>query len=295
MNQIKELKNKNNNRFIIEISILLLESQKKITVSLFINASVTVLELKEFISKDFGFPSQSMIFFYPIKGIIDNSYKFSFEPNKKVLLDLIIDNKKIDINKKKDEIALKDKDFEKLLNINIHDNNLLNAKNNIRFNYLFNNFSKTENNKKNIIIENPHKELINPILINKENQLNDKLICHDHEKNNYNINPKINNMLISENLKKNSNLDNNNNLFNMKSSKCNFISTKIDSKKNTFDLNVLGKKRNFQTTFKTTIQNKENENTKSKNLIKSKNISNFKIVNFNVNKNITLQSEINKP
>ena len=76
MNQIKELKYQNKKECIIEISLILLESQKKITISLFISAPVTVLELKKFISKDFDLDIEDMIFFYPFKGIIDNTYKF---------------------------------------------------------------------------------------------------------------------------------------------------------------------------------------------------------------------------
>ena len=53
-----------------------------------------MLEFKKFISKDFEFSIESMIFFYPPKGIIDNIYKFLFEPNKIITIDLIIDDKK---------------------------------------------------------------------------------------------------------------------------------------------------------------------------------------------------------
>ena len=61
------------------------------------------------------------LFFYPLKGIIDNSYQFSFDSEQKVLLDLIIDDKKIDINKINNEIVLKRNEFQK-------------SKNNISFN-----------------------------------------------------------------------------------------------------------------------------------------------------------------
>ena len=115
----------------------------------------------------------------------------------------------------------------------------------------------------------------------------------DNENNN-NINPNIKNMSISEHPKNFNKIDNNNNLSHTKNSKCNFILTKIDSIKKKPDENFLGKKRTFQTTFKTTKQNKENE-TNKKNLIKAKNINNIKIVNFSVNKNLTSQNGINKP
>jgi len=36
--------------------MLILDSQKKLTISLFLNAHVTVLEIKEKLSKDFEYP-----------------------------------------------------------------------------------------------------------------------------------------------------------------------------------------------------------------------------------------------
>ena len=92
-NQIEEIQTGNNIEFIIEIFLILFNAQKKITISLFITSAVSVLELKKFISKDFEFPIQDMIFFYPFKGIINNNYIFPFESNKIISLGLIIDDK----------------------------------------------------------------------------------------------------------------------------------------------------------------------------------------------------------
>ena len=94
MNEIKELKNISNKEFIIEISLILIESQKTITISLLISAPITALQLKEFISKDFGFDIKNMIIFYPLKGIINNTYTFQAEPNEKICVNLILDDKK---------------------------------------------------------------------------------------------------------------------------------------------------------------------------------------------------------
>jgi hypothetical protein len=292
-NQIKELKNENNNEFIIEIFLILIESQKKITISLFINASVTVLELKKFISKDFEFPIQDMIFFYPLKGIIDNNYIFPFEPNKIISLCLIIDDKKKDRNKKMNEIGLYNNNFIKYPNTFIFNNNLLNKQNN--FNNLINLIKKDNINNINTFnkIENLHQK-INNSYINKE--------FYSINNSNYpvnkilNINDKNTNF-INENINKNVNISNNEikninlNLNQIKNNKCNFILTKIDNKPKISNDTLLGKKRNIPTTFKTTILNKENENIKSKNLLKTQNNNNFKVVNFNINKNLSNENK----
>ena len=283
MNQIKELKNKNNKSFIIDIIHILVNSEKNITVkikiSLSISAPLTVLELKEFISNDFGFPIKNMIFFYPLNGIIENSYKFSFEPNKKILLILILDQEKSDTNKINNEIDIKNKNF--LQFPNFFKNNIFYNKNNI--NNLINNLK----NNKNIKIENI--KLNNSIKDNKEDDLN-KLQNNAYFKNTINdigkslekINKSkdYNNMIIKNNISLNQ----------QKNSKCNFVLTKVDNKQNTLDENLLGKKRCNPMTFKTTILNKENENTKSKNLIKLQTNNNIKIVNFSVNKNLINQN-----
>ena len=280
MNQIKELKNKNNDPFIIEITLILIESQKKITISLFISAPLTVLELKEFISKDFDFPIQNMVFFYPLKGIVDNTYIFQAEPNQKIMLDLILDDKKIDINKLNNEITSKNNEIKKIPNNNFLDINLLNNQNNI------NNFFKNNTNLKTI---EPHQKIIDSI--------NDKKTCHLFNSINISDNKNIN-IINYNNINKNLNINNNenqknnnykinnkNNLNQVKANKCNFVLTKIDNKQKSIDEFLLGKKRNNPATFKTTVLNPENEDTKSKILSKGHINNNYKIVNFNVNKN----------
>jgi hypothetical protein len=286
MNQIKELNNNNCKRFIIEVNLILLDSQKRYTISLFIYTTISVLELKRFISKDFEFSIQSMILFYPPKGIIDNAYKFLFEPNKIITIDLIIDRKKNQINKLNKEIALKNINYDNLpKNISNCDKFLLNNKNNK--NNLINNYIKPYNDINNTVLLSPYNNLLNnPFNDNKQSQL--------PEKTNY-FNNQINNNICKNIIKDNKteNLNNiykidNNNLNQIKNNKCNFILTKIDTKQKIANDNLLGKKRSFPATFKTTILNKENEITKQKNMIKPQNNSNIKIVNFSVNKNVKI-------
>ena len=286
MNQIKELNNNNCKRFIIEVNLILLDSQKRYTISLFIYTTISVLELKRFISKDFEFSIQSMILFYPPKGIIDNAYKFLFEPNKIITIDLIIDRKKNQINKLNKEIALKNINYDNLpKNISNSDKFLLNNKNNK--NNLINNYIKPYNDINNTVLLNPYNNLLN-------NPFNDNKQCQLPEKTNY-FNNQINNNICKSIIKDNKteNLNNiykidNNNLNQIKNNKCNFILTKIDTKQKIANDNLLGKKRSFPATFKTTILNKENEITKQKAMIKPQNNSNIKIVNFSVNKNVKI-------
>ena len=286
MNQIKELNNNNCKRFIIEVNLILLDSQKRYTISLFIYTTISVLELKRFISKDFEFSIQSMILFYPPKGIIDNAYKFLFEPNKIITIDLIIDRKKNQINKLNKEIALKNINYDNLpKNISNCDKFLLNNKNNK--NNLINNYIKPYNDINNTVLLNPYNNLLN-------NPFNDNKQCQLPEKTNY-FNNQINNNICKNIIKDNKteNLNNiykidNNNLNQIKNNKCNFILTKIDNKQKIANDNLLGKKRSFPATFKTTILNKENEITKQKAMIKPQNNSNIKIVNFSVNKNVKI-------
>ena len=288
MNEIKELNFTNNKQFIIEIALILIESQKKITISLFISAPITVLQLKEFISKDFDFDIQNMIFFYPPKGIIDNTYKFKAEPNEKICLDLILDDKNTNLNKLNNEKNIKNYELQKLKNNNFFDINLLNNQNNIN-NLIKNN--KNNKNNSNIKTDEPIPKIIDPIndkrgchLFNSRNIFDNKNI-NNISKNSINVN-KTNNIINNEN-QKNNNLKNNNqtNINQIKPNKCNFVLTKIENKQKQIDDFLLGKKRNIPATFKTTILNPENEDTESKLLVKTQNNNNYKIVNFNVNKN----------
>ena len=275
MNEIKELKNINNKEFIIEISLILIESQKTITISLLISAPITALQLKEFISKDFGFDIKNMIIFYPLKGIINNTYTFQAEPNEKICVNLILDDKKKDINKLNNEISLKNIELKKIKNNNFFDINLLNNQNNI------NNLIKNNCNIKTADTINDKKgcHLFNSKNISDTKKINDITNIKDN-----NINKNIN-LSNNENQKNNNiKINNKTNINQIKTNKCNFVLTKIDNNQKSIDEFVLGKKRNNPTTFKTTILNPENEETKTKVLTKGQNNNSFKIVNFSINK-----------
>lgn len=280
MNQIKELKIRYNKDFKIEFTLLLLESQKKITISLIISEPVTVLELKEFISKDFDFPVKDLIIFYPLKGIMENSYIFNAEPNEKILLDLIYDDRKNDINNLNNDLRLKQNEYNNFQNTINFDYHIKENKN------IITNIIKSDDKIK---IDNSNQKLINPMNINKETFLFKNINFSDAKIDNNN---KINLNINLEEKQKNDNIKMNekNDLNHIKNNKCSFILTKIDDTKKISNVYLLGKKRNITTTFKTTILNKEKEDTKTKN-IKLANNNNFKIVNFSINKNSSSQNE----
>ena len=258
MNQIKELKIRYNKDFKIEFTLLLLESQKKITISLIISEPVTVLELKEFISKDFDFPVKDLIIFYPLKGIMENSYIFNAEPNEKILLDLIYDDRKNDINNLNNDLRLKQNEYNNFQNTINFDYHIKENKN------IITNIIKSDDKIK---IDNSNQKLINPMNINKETFLFKNINFSDAKIDNNN---KINLNINIEEKQKNDNIKMNekNDLNHIKNNKCSFILTKIDDTKKISNVYLLGKKRNITTTFKTTILNKEKEDTKTKNKIK---------------------------
>ena len=90
INQNKKIRCYADKHFIIEISLLLPDKQKKIIISLFISDNIKVKELKEFISKDFDFPINTMRLFSPLHGTLEDSYEFQFEQDKKINLNLIL-------------------------------------------------------------------------------------------------------------------------------------------------------------------------------------------------------------
>jgi len=283
MNQIKELNNKSDQELIIEIRLLLSKAQKKIIISLTVSAPITALELKEFISKDFEFHVNNMIFFYPLVGIIDNNYIFNVEPNKKIFLDLILNEKKSDINKISNEIS-KINDISPIIP---NSNKLICNQNNINNLINYNNLLKNNNQK----IDINKDKLVSSIEKTKENKsfqqfpsidfIRNNITIHEQNKDNQNI--KFDNILNTLNMPSS-------NFNKLKENKCNFISKRIDN--SSINNSILGKKRVSPTTFKTTIPKKENENTKPKIFSKSENTNNnYKIINFNVNKSNEIKNE----
>lgn len=273
MNQIKELKNISKEEFIIEISHILLGSLKKFTISIFISEPVTVLELKEFISKDFDYQIEDMIIFYEQQGILENSYTFQAEPNKKIELGLIIDDKKIETSELHKKIS---KDYKETINLQ---NSYISPINKINSNSSLSISTKNNSNP----IENNNKNLINNNINDKNDYYLPPNINLLNNKNIYDINDNIrnNDIDVNKNLNKNENI----NLNISKNNKCNFVLTKMDSPKYINNDYLLGKKRANSTTFKTTLHKKEDKDTKEKTLIKSPINNNFKVINFNVNKN----------
>ena len=273
MNQIKELKNISKEEFIIEISLIILESLKKFTISIFISEPVTVLELKELISKDFDYKIEDMIIFYRNQGILENNYTFQAEPNQKIKIELLIDDKKIETSELHKKISIDYKETINLQKSNILTNKKISSNNSLNI--------STKNDS--YPIESVNKNLTNNNINDKNdyhlpnniNLLNNKNICD------INDNKRINDNDANKILNKNENI--NLNIF--KNNKCNFVLTKMDSPKYTMNDLILGKKRSIPTTFKTTIHKKEDKDTNEKTPIKSPNNNNFKVINFNVNKN----------
>ena len=94
INQNNQKRYRSDRHFIIEISFIIPNKLKKFIISLFISDNLKVLELKEFISKDFDIPINTFKFFYPLEGFLDDSYEFPFEQDKKINLDLILNEPK---------------------------------------------------------------------------------------------------------------------------------------------------------------------------------------------------------
>jgi hypothetical protein len=273
MNQIKELKDISKEEFIIEISLIILESLKKFTISIFISEPVTVLELKELISKDFDYKIEDMIIFYRYQGILENSYTFQAEPNQKIKLELLIDDKKIETSELHKKISIDYKETINLQNNNIVINKKISSNNSLNISTKNDSYPIESDNKN--LTNNNINDKNDYHLPNNINLLNNKNICD------INDNKRVNDNDANKILNKNENI--NLNIF--KNNKCNFVLTKMDSPKYQMNDFLLGKKRSIPTTFKTTIHKKEEKDTNEKTPIKSPINNNFKVINFNVNKN----------
>ena len=228
-----------------------------------------------------------MIFFYPIRGLVDNNYIFSSKPNTKIEISLILDDKKSEPNKIKPDISINNKDSTNISN-NI---NILKKNNNRNLN---NNFIHIHNNKNNIISKDLNFKFIMPFndikdfkFLNYQNLYENKNNSNDMNIKDFNIKKENK----KEEMKNNNKFDMNNNLYQIKNNKHNFFLTTTDNRKKALDEHFLGKKRIISTTFKTTILKNENDNTKSKNYMKLQNNNNIKIVNFSVNKSLLSQNE----
>ena len=251
INQNKKIRCYVDKHFIIEISLLLPDKQKKIIISLFISDNIKVKELKEFISKDFDFPINTMRFFSPLQGTLEDSYEFQFEQDKKINLNLILIapiESAHDLNPKN---ILKNENIQK----NINEYKLI---------------KKNELNEA-VIRNNDLFKMSNSIhqLNNTKDEKNESSIFKDLNL----ANDKINNFNIINKNNKNENL-----ILNKKNKNeiCNFFLTKKSEKKLNKNFSFLNKKR-LNTSDNTSKSEKENHITKNKN---NKSI---KVVNFNVN------------
>ena len=268
MNRIKEPLLNTHQHFIIEISLILQKIQKKIIISLFISDNLKVKELKEFISKDFDFPINSMSFFSPLKGNLEDSYEFKFEPDKIVNLNLILNDFKESYGDLNKDIFWKKQDIQKNNNENKifgkneinnsipRNNDFFSFNNEIKKIYNFNDNKNEPNIFKGLNIPNFKLNSLN----NAQNEIITKNGCEK----------KINQV---------------------KNDNYNFILEKTNEKQKDKIFPLLNRKR-FSTTFKTTKLNKDNQETKPKQNINS-NKKNIKVINFNINKNINI-SKVNE-
>lgn len=263
MNLIKEPILSTHNHFIIEISLILHKTQKKIIISLFISDNIKVKELKDFISKDFDLPINTITFFNPLIGKLDDSYEFKFEPDKKINLNLILNDFKESVEDLNNNIIFKKPDIHK----NINENKIF-IKNEINNSVTRNNdFFRINCDMQKLYNFNDNKN--GPNIFNSLNLPNNK----------FNFFNNVQNEIITKN-------ECEKKINQIKKENCNFILTKTTEKQRDKILPLLNKKR-FSTTFKTTKLNKENQETKQKQII-NPNIKNIKMINFNINKNISL-------
>ena len=255
INQIEKLRFPSDRHFTIEISLIMPTKQKKFIISLFISDNIKVKELKEFISKDFELPVSDMIFFNAFEGILQDSYEFQFEQDKKINLSLILNYQK--------------KSASELNNINISKNEEIQKNINESKIIKKNEINKAVTQNKFLKIEDMNKEINNISSSKNEDLLFNGINCYNNGINNFinNKNEKINEKV--------------------KNDKFNFFSTKISEKKSDLNHSFLNMKRNLsphQTKMSKYIIKNQNVEENNKNI---------KIINLNINK-ATNKSEVDK-
>ena len=256
INQIEKLRFSSDRHFTIEISLIMPTKQKKFIISLFISDNIKVKELKEFISKDFELPVSDMIFFNAFEGILQDSYEFQFEQDKKINLSLILNYQKKSASGFNYINSSKNEEIQK----NINESKII-KKNEI-------NKAVTQKNEF-LKIDDMNKEINNSSNSKNEELLFNGINCYNNGINNFinNKNEKINEKVKNE--------------------KFNFFSTKINEKKSDLNHSFLNKKRNLsphQTKMSKYIIKNQNVEENNKNI---------KIINFNINK-ATNKSEVDK-
>ena len=148
--------------------------------------------MKEFISKDFDFPINTMRFFSPLQGTLEDSYEFQFEQDKKINLNLILIAPIESAHGLNHKNVLKSENIQKNINeYKLIKKNELNESV-IRINDLFNmnnsiqqlNNIKDEKNENNIFKDlNVANDKINNFNIINKNNKNENLILNKKNKN----------------------------------------------------------------------------------------------------------------
>ena len=182
--QTKQGRYRSDSHFIIEISFILPNKQKKMIISLFISDNITVKELREFISKDFNIPINNLNLFYSSKGFLKDSFEFQFKQDNIINLDLILGAPKESAFDLKYKNVSKKEENQK----NINEYNL-NKKNELKSSVTrINDFFQINSQKRETVNSgNDKKEtnlLYNQNLLNNSinNFINEKNINKDEEK-----------------------------------------------------------------------------------------------------------------
>ena len=250
--QIKQGRYRSDKHFIIEISFILPNKRKKIIISLFISDNIKVKELREFISKDFNIPINTLKFFHSLEGFLEDSYEFEFEQDKIINLDLILNAPKesaFDFNHK--NISKKEENQKKINEYK------LNKKNEIKTSVTrINDFFKIISQKQEIVKSTNEKKENN--LLNNKSSLNNSINIGNNDK--------------SESKDKQKNDENKRNYWHI------FLTRNNDKDKEKNQI-FLNKKRNDGSYKPIKTLNQKNFSK-----VEIKNNKNIKIINFNINK-----------
>ena len=252
--QTKQGRYRSDNHFIIEISFILPNKQKKMIISLFISDNITVKELREFISKDFNIPINNLNLFYLSKGFLKDSFEFQFKQDNIINLDLILGAPKESAFDLKYKNVSKKEENQK----NINEYNL-NKKNELKSSVTrINDFFQINSQK---------RETVNSGNDKKENNL----LYNQNSFNN-----SINNFINEKNINKDEEKKDE-----IKRNFLNFFLTKNSEKDKEKNINLLNKKR-----FLSSQKSIKPQNQKNFLKIEQKNNKNVKIINFNINKSL---------
>ena len=254
INQTKQGRYRSDSHFIIEISFILPNKQKKMIISLFISDNITVKELREFISKDFNIPINNLNLFYSSKGFLKDSFEFQFKQDNIINLDLILGASKESAFDLKYKNVSKKEENQK----NINEYNL-NKKNELKSSVTrINDFFQINSQK---------RETVNSGNDKKENNL----LYNQNSFNN-----SINNFINEKNINKDEEKKDE-----IKRNFLNFFLTKNNEKDKEKNPTLLNKKR-----FLSSQKSIKPQNQKNFLKIERKNDGGVKIINFNINKSL---------